>query len=144
MQMPQDNHETENRDLSGGVRGRTEEAKGAWNPFDYGLVNLSLHLRPCLSTGDRLSRSLSQCWTHWLRSNQWVLKVSHFPGLWFFLWGLPTSHFPRLLISIHSLGPLGIPSVPSAISDPVPFFLSLFPIWVPPSFCLRWLFPSLC
>ena len=52
--MPQDNHETENRDLSGGVRGRTEEAKVACNPFDYGLVNLSLHLRPCLSTGDRL------------------------------------------------------------------------------------------
>lgn len=55
------------------------------------------------------------------------MKVSQFPGLWYFLEGSPTSHSLRLLISIHSLGLLAFSPVPS----PIIWSCSCFPLHSP-------------
>jgi hypothetical protein len=95
--------------------------------FDYGLVN-PVPLLEALSIYWRWSLRIPspQCWAFWLRlpPPPRVLRVSHSLGLWSFLEGSPTSHPLRLLISTHSLGPLGF----SSPTPPHTWFCSPFPL----------------
>lgn len=85
----------------------------------------------------------SQCWACWLRSPPLSPYNLLPPGSLVLSRGSSYSHLPpMLLISIHSLGPLGF----SLIGPPPYLMLVPFPLPLPsaiqvsPSLCLQWLF----
>ena len=89
--------------------------------FDCGLVNLSLHWRLCLSSRDRLFKFPFPMLDILAKATpQWVLRVSHLQGLWYFLRG-PLTPFPR-----GRLFPLIFVDLWASLLSPPPYLI-LFP-----------------